>query len=237
MIQNKVLAVVAHPDDEVLGCGGTLARHAKDGADVNVLILADGVGSRFFNDNTMASKKEVTARENMTLRAAELMGIKKTIFLRLPDNKMDSIPLLDIIREVEDHIKQFCPNIIYTHHSGDVNIDHRLTHEAVITVCRPQPGFNVSTILCFESPSSTEWQPPKSNTPFAPDWFVDISGELDIKRKALKEYSSEVRQWPHTRSEEAVVSLARWRGASVGVAAAEAFVLARHIEKVRLNNL
>ena len=171
----------------------------------------------------------LSKREAMACRAGTLIGIKDFFFLCLPDNKMDSIDFLDIVQQLEPYLEQIMPDIIYTHHAGDLNIDHRLTHQAVMTACRPQPDFCVSAILCFEIPSSTEWQPPDSNIAFCPNWYVDISDTFDIKTAALKEYASEIRQWPHARSIEAVHSLNRWRGASVGVNAAEAFVLARHI--------
>jgi N-acetylglucosamine malate deacetylase 1 len=223
----NIFAIVAHPDDEVLGCGGTLARHAKNGDSVSVLFLADGERSRLSNPKEEHVK--VSAREVMARKTGDIIGIEDMFFLCLPDNKMDTVPFLDIVQQIEPYVQSVCPNIIYTHHAGDLNIDHRLAHQAVITACRPQPGSNVSTILCFETLSSTEWQPPDSNTPFCPNWFVDISGTLGIKTAALEEYKSEIRQWPHARSIQAVQALAKWRGSSIGVNAAEAFMLARHI--------
>jgi N-acetylglucosamine malate deacetylase 1 len=223
----NIFAIVAHPDDEVLGCGGTLARHVKNGDSVSVLFLADGEGSRL--SNSQADQTKASSREAMAHKAGDTIGIKDRFFLCLPDNKMDSVPFLDIVQQIEPYVKRIRPKIIYTHHAGDLNIDHRLTHQAVITANRPQPGSNVSTILCFETPSSTEWQPPGSDTPFCPNWFVDISSTLGIKIAALEEYAPEVRQWPHARSIQAVQALAKWRGSSIGVNAAEAFVLARHI--------
>ena len=224
---NNVLVIVAHPDDEILGCGGTLAWHVKNGDNVFVLFLADGEGSRHTAQYNVNNK--YSAREKMANNAADIIGIKETSFLRLPDNRMDSIPLLDIVQKIEPYIQQQSPNFIYTHHSGDLNIDHRMTHQAVMTACRPQPNFCVSSILCFEVPSSTEWQSPNSNTPFIPNWFVDISDTLKVKEEALKKYENELHSFPHARSWEAIKSLAKWRGASVGAEAAEAFVLTRHI--------
>lgn len=144
---------------------------------------------------------------------------------------MDGVDLLDVVKHVEELIASIDPRIIYTHHIGDVNIDHMMTQRAVLTACRPLPGSNVETILAFETVSSTEWMPPASGSAFAPNWFVDITDMLDKKLEALGAYESEMRDWPHPRSLKAVEHLARWRGASAGVEAAEAFVLLRQVVK------
>jgi LmbE family N-acetylglucosaminyl deacetylase len=133
-----------------------------------------------------------------------------------------------VAQSIEELISRHRPDTVFTHHAGDVNVDHRLTHEAVVVACRPQPDATVRTLLSFEVPSSTEWQPPGSAIAFAPNWFVDVSDTLEIKLAALDAYQAEMRAWPHPRSREGVLHLARWRGATVGVAAAEAFVLGRH---------
>ena len=142
---------------------------------------------------------------------------------------MDSIDLLDVVKEVEKKNEELKPDVVVTHHGGDLNIDHRIIHQAVITACRPQPGQTVKRILSFEVPSSTEWQSPSSGNPFVPNWFEDISDTLELKIKALEAYESEMRKWPHARSIKALEHLARWRGASVGAEAAEAFMLVREI--------
>ena len=144
---------------------------------------------------------------------------------------MDSIDLLDIVQFIEQQINQFTPDMILTHHAGDLNIDHRLVHQAVMTACRPQPGHCVKTILFFEIQSSTEWQTPASAAVFAPNWFVDISDYLNLRTRALEAYSDELRPWPHSRSLQAIEHLARWRGATIGVDVAEAFMLGRNILK------
>jgi LmbE family N-acetylglucosaminyl deacetylase len=137
--------------------------------------------------------------------------------------------LLEIARAVEHLVAMYQPAIVLTHHAGDVNIDHRRIHEAVVTACRPQPGNPVRTVLTFEVASSTEWQFPGSAPVFAPSWFVDISDTLAVQQAALAAYAEELRPWPHPRSPEALRDRARWRGASIGVEAAEAFMLCRHI--------
>lgn len=233
-MKRKVLVVAAHPDDEVLGCGGTIAWHRKRGDDVHVAILAEGVTSR----QTVRSKEQDQAAlsdlAQAAARANQILGVdpaKALTFLEFPDNRMDSVDRLEVIKAVEELVIREKPSLIYTHHSGDVNVDHRRIHEAVITAARPQPGSIVEMLLFFEVPSSTEWQPAGSAPYFMPNWFTDISSLLEVKLEALRAYSSEMRQWPHARSIEALEHLARWRGASVGVEAAEAFMLGRCIQR------
>lgn len=223
----SVLILAAHPDDEVLGCGGTIAKLASEGATVHVAFLADGVFSR--TGEQAVQKLELTARRTAAQNACEILGVKSVSFGDFPDNRMDSIPLLDITQAAETHIAKHQPEMIFTHHAGDVNIDHRRLHEAVVTACRPQQGHPVKTLLCFELPSSTEWQLPGSAPAFAPNWFVDISETLERKLAALEAYATELRAWPHPRSRQGVTHLAHWRGATVGVDAAEAFMLGRQL--------
>lgn len=223
----SILIVAAHPDDEVLGCGGTIAKLADEGACVHVAFLADGVFSRDAEKDDQQS--ELAHRRLATQRACDILGVKSIFFGDFPDNRMDSIALLDIIKPVEALITKYQPDTVFTHHAGDVNIDHRRTHEAVVTACRPQSGMPVRTILSFEVPSSTEWQLPGSAVVFAPNWFVDISVTLERKLAALDAYAHELRSWPHPRSRQGVEYLARWRGAAVGADAAEAFVLGRNL--------
>jgi LmbE family N-acetylglucosaminyl deacetylase len=226
---NKVLVVAAHADDEVLGCGGTISRHVDDGDQVAILFLADGEGSRF--DVTEQHEKENSFRELSARTASKVLGVNDVFFERFPDNRMDSIDLLDVVKKIEYYIESISPDTVYTHHYGDLNLDHRLTHQAVMTACRPQPNFSVSSILCFEVQSSTEWQTPSQNTYFIPNWFVNITNYVKTKHKALSQYANEMHKFPHARSFETVECLNKWRGSSVGVDAAEAFFLARHILK------
>ena len=226
-IHADVLVVAAHPDDEALGCGGTIARWASDGAKVHLAFLADGVGARGGVDDTVPGN--LNDRRDAAYRAGEIMGAATVHFDDFPDNRLDSVPLLDITQRVEALIERYQPDTVLTHHAGDLNIDHRRVHQAVMTACRPQPGHPVRTILCFEVPSSTEWQVPGGAEPFVPNWFEDITETLPQKLKALEAYGMEMREWPHTRSIKAVEHLARWRGATVGVEAAEGFMVARCI--------
>jgi LmbE family N-acetylglucosaminyl deacetylase len=222
-----VLVLGAHPDDEVLGCGGTMAKLAGEGRDVHIALVADGVGSRDRTSERAAAALE--RRRKAAREAARILGARTAAFGDFPDNRMDGVDLLDIIRHVEDLIAIHQPEIVLTHHAGDLNLDHRRLHEAVVTACRPQRGHSVRTLLFFEVPSSTEWQPPGSAAPFVPNWFVDISATFALKQKALRAYAMEMREWPHPRSFKGVEALARWRGATVGADAAEAFILGRNL--------
>ena len=221
------LVIAAHPDDEALGCGGTMARWAKEGINVHLAFLADGVGARGEVDDT--EQGALDDRRDAAYRAGEIMGAASIHCDDLPDNRLDSVPLLDITQRVESLIERYQPDTVLTHHAGDLNIDHRRVHQAVMTACRPQPGHSVRTILCFEVPSSTEWQVSGGGEAFVPNWFEDITETLPKKREALEAYATEMRDWPHARSIKAVKHLAGWRGATVGVEAAEAFMVARCI--------
>lgn len=225
--KSSVLVVAAHPDDEVLGCGGTLARLSSDGHAVHVLLLADGESSR--SGAAPASGKLIEVRNAAASEACRILGCASVTIEQLPDNKLDTVALLDIVKLIERSISDVQPGIVFTHHSGDVNVDHRMAHDAVLAACRPQPGHPVKELYFFEVPSSTEWRPPGSAEPFLPNRFVDISQTLSAKLAALGAYAAELRSFPHPRSIEGVTALARWRGATVGVAAAEAFVVGRQI--------
>ena len=221
---NNVLIIAAHPDDEVLGCGGSIARLTSQGSQVKVLFLADGVSARGSTDT-----RELQHRHKAAKEAAGYLGIAHVDFDVFPDNQLDTVPLLSIIKKIEEEIITYQPDTVFTHHAGDLNIDHQLVHQAVVTACRPQPNHPVKTLLFFEIPSSTEWQSPHSAPIFAPNWFMDISETLTIKLQALEAYDEEMRAFPHPRSPKAIETLAHWRGATVGVAAAEAFMLGRQI--------
>ena len=230
MIVNKtILIVAAHPDDEVLGCGGTIARHSDAGDQVHVLIVAEGATSRQQQRNRNQASDELSGLAQAAQQAGVILGALGVELLDLPDNRLDSLDRLDLIKQIELRIERHQPQVVYVHHAGDLNIDHRRLHEAVVTACRPTPGQPVKRLLSFEVASSTEWQPPGSAPAFQPNWFVDITAQWPRKREALEAYASEMRPWPHARSIEALEHLARWRGAQVGVAAAEAFCLLRHL--------
>lgn len=226
-MKRRVLVVAAHADDEVLGCGGLLARHADSGDDTAVMFLTDGTGSR-----RDAGDENAERRREAMLSALSILGVGHHKLCQFPDNALDSVPLLDVVRAVED----FCgdwglPEVLYVHHGGDLNVDHQVARRAALTCFRPQPemGGRPASILAFEVLSSTGWAGSDPAAGFIPNVFNDISETLARKLAALRAYSEEMRPWPHARSLEAAEALARFRGATVGLEAAEAFVLERSI--------
>lgn len=223
----KVLIVAAHADDEILGCGGTMAKHTDAGDHVAVLFLTDGVGARGTGD---ADSQNVVLRDQAAERALAIVGAKLLKRLNFPDNAMDSVSRIDVIQAVEKEISAYKPDTVYTHHGGDLNIDHRRALEAVMTACRPQPGTHIKAIYSFEVASSTGWQGMSLCNSFVPNHYVEITEQLERKMEALRAYEEEMRSFPHARSVEALEYQARWRGSQVGVAAAEAFVLERAIQ-------
>jgi len=225
---SRIAVIAAHPDDEVLGCGGTLARLTREGHQINILLMADGERSRENAEQSIDSAL-LSARNIAAERACKILGCTSVKALNLPDNRLDGLDQLDIVKQIEHFIERYQPSTVFTHHAGDVNIDHRVVHDAVIVACRPQPEHPVKELLFFEVPSSTEWRPPGSAVTFTPNVFFDISQTLDLKLKALQIYEKELRNFPHSRSLKAIEALARWRGATVGVEAAEAFILGRKL--------
>lgn len=222
-MSKRVVVVAAHADDEVLGCGGTLARHGAEGDYVHAIYLADGESSR-----KDADADKLFSRRKAAERARAILGIQSADYFDFPDNRMDGVTLLDIVQKLEAALMQLRPDIIYTHHYGDLNVDHRVTHQAVMTSCRPQPGSSVKEIYAFEVVSSTEWAA-RTERPFLPVHFVDIGPFLISKLSALEAYGKEMREPPHSRSLVHIEALARHRGCSVGLGAAEAFMALRSI--------
>ncbi len=223
----NILVVASHPDDEVLGCGGTLYNLKKKGAKISVLFLSDGESSR----KHPKINKLILERKKQATEAARILGVQKIFFGNFPDNSMDSVPLLKIIQFIEKHIKKIKPDTIFTHFESDLNVDHQITSKAVITACRPIKNQTVKSILFFEILSSSEWNISIKNKSFKPNYFVNISKSIKFKLKALKQYKREMRTWPHPRSIEGVKLLSKTRGSSVGLSNAEAFILGRYVEK------
>ena len=220
MAQN-ILVVAAHPDDEILGAGATLAKHVVNGDNVYCLILGQGQMSRIGAVADMVSSLQVDARAS-----GKCIGFKEVYFADFADNAFDTVSLLAITQEVEKYFKQIKPDKVYTHYENDLNIDHRLTFQSVLTASRPCTDFFPKEILTFESLSSTEWQSNQGMT-FAPNVYVDVSDTIDKKIDALKEYKTEIRDYPHPRSEEGMKILAKYRGLASGLKYAEAFYLIR----------
>jgi N-acetylglucosamine malate deacetylase 1 len=216
-----VAAIFAHPDDEILGCGSTLALHAAAGDEVRILLLSSGVGAR-----GTQSKGEVSARVSAAHEAAEIVGASSVSIGAFSDNEGDRWPLLEVVRYIEAFLSEFRAATVYTHWAGDLNVDHRITHQATVTALRPLPGRAPLTILACEVPSASEWG---TQGAFTPTEFVDISRTFDNKRRALNCYVKEMRTAPHPRSFEGVETLARLRGMQSGFPHAEAFQTVRRV--------
>ncbi len=227
---NKILVVVAHPDDEVLGCGGSMARFALEGNDVYTLILGEGITSRDKKRMRVKRDSEVAELKKTAEDANKILGAKKVYTFDFPDNRFDTIPLLDIIKTIEKIKEDIKPDIVFTHHYGDLNIDHQITFKAVITAFRPAVDESVKELYSFEIPSSTEWNAPSSLTHFMPEYFVDISKTIKLKVRAMKEYKCEIREYPHMRSVESIEIKAKQWGIQVGLETAEAFEVIRLIK-------
>jgi len=217
----NVLVLAAHPDDEVLGCGGTMARLAAEGCRVSVAILGQGAAARFA-PGSPAAAAEVEALQERSRQAARILGAAEVRHFGLPDNRFDSLVLLDVVRLLEALGDELMPEVVYAQHGGDLNVDHAVTFRAALTAFRPLPGSAVQALYAYEVASSTEWAFAQFDPAFRPDTFVNVTGFLDLKLKALAAYEGEMRAFPHPRSERAVRAQAELRGAAVGVPAAEA---------------
>ena len=220
----KILIIASHPDDEILGCGATVARLIKEGAEGHALILGEGVTSRWENGTKYRNENELIKLQSQCKLANDLIGIKNVEFFYLQDNKFDSISLLDIIKIIEKIINIIKPNIIFTHFRNDLNIDHRITYQAVITATRPMGDCPVKEIYSFEVPSSTEWAFPTS---FSPNVFYDVGKTIDLKLEAMNCYFSELREYPHPRSSLGLMTNASYWGMKIGCKYAEAFEAVR----------
>ena len=235
----NILIVVAHPDDEVLGMGATILRHATQGDKITVAYLATGITSRYDSNyqnvrsyesnkkQQLNTKSQIDELRKDAKKACNILKVKKNIFFDFPDNEMDSVPLLKIVKTVEKLVKEIKPDRIYTSHYGDLNVDHRRVFEATLTACRPF-SFSVKEIICFEILSSTEWS---FSYDFKPNYFINIEKELTSKIKAMKIYKNEIRKFPHPRSLENIkISANRW-GTICNFIAAEPFEIVRKFEK------
>ena len=226
----RILTIAAHPDDEILGCGGAMAAHASRGDQVSIVILGEGLTSRA-STRAQADLAALPDLRRDARAAASAIGVSDLTLLDFPDNRFDSVDLLDVIKAVEAVKARVGPDVLYVHHWGDLNVDHRVTFEAVMTAFRPLPGEPAVAIYAFEVPSSTGWGAPSAASAFVPTHFVDIGPLVDKKIEAMESYVSERRGWPHPRSPEALRAYARYRGAQVGVEAAEAFVTVRTVTR------
>jgi LmbE family N-acetylglucosaminyl deacetylase len=219
----RILVFAAHPDDEVLGMGGTIARHAVRGDAVRVVCVTDGSSTQYPGD---AGRREQKNREARA--AAETLGVREYVHLDLPDMRLDTLPHVEINRVVEEHVQAQRPEVVYTAHP-DVNRDHRMLFDSVAVATRPAPDQPARRILTYAPTSSTEWTPAATNW-FVPNWFVDITDTLARKLDAFACFETEQRPYPHPRSTRALEAHAEFFGATVGCEYAEPFVLVRSIE-------
>ncbi len=219
----KVLVLAAHPDDELLGLGGTVARHADAGDEVIGVVASEGATSRYASEAAPALEASCRA-------AAEILGIREVRFLGFADQRMDTVPLIEVTQRIEAVVREVRPDTVYTHHWGDLNRDHRVVCEAAQVACRPVGGDYPRRVYCFETPSSSEWSAPDPASQFVPTRFVDVTATIDRKLRAMACYASEARPAPHPRSLDALRARAALWGHTVGVAYAEAFVLLRQVD-------
>lgn len=218
----SVVIVAPHPDDEVLGCGGVMARHAAAGDDVHVVIVTRGASDLFSDESIEQTRRELRA-------AHDVLGVRKVEFLDFPAPRLDTVPQQELADSLRDVFRTAAAKTLYLPHRADLHNDHRLIFLASLVAARPIRGSTVKKILCYETLSETEWAAPFGDEAFTPTHFVDISDTLEKKLEAVACYRSQLEPAPHPRSVDSVANLARYRGASAGLAAAEAFVLVREI--------
>jgi len=235
----NVLVIAAHPDDEVLGVGGTIKKLSRQGHSVKIIIMATGIKARrsssysnthdyeIEHDTEREMNEQIKLLRKESAKAAKILGADSIEFLDFPDNEMDTVSLLKVTKSIEKQISHFKPEIIYTHTNFDVNIDHRICYNATLAATRPQKGTSIKQVISYEVPSSTEWYFPSS---FSPNVFVDISKEISFKKRALKEYKKELRTFPHPRSIDAIDFVSKRWGSVAGFKNAEAFYLIRKLE-------
>lgn len=228
----KILIVAAHPDDELLGLGASMHHLIKQHhVSVDLVILGEGITSRADTRDADKWQKELEIHRKNILEAGNCIGYSSISTYNFPDNRFDSVALLDIVKVIEKEKKKSNPDVIFTHHEGDLNIDHRRTYDAVITACRPMEDEQVKTIIAFETPSATEWQASADKRPFAPNVFFTVTEEdLQAKINGMEKYRFEKRAYPHPRSPKALRLRAQYTGMTIGREYAEPFCLIRHIE-------
>jgi N-acetylglucosamine malate deacetylase 1 len=220
--QQTILVIAPHPDDEVLGVGGAIARFASEGSDVYVVVVTKGYPPQFDENLYQEVRREALA-------AHQLLGVKETIFLNLPAAGLDTIPHRDVNSELVEVFKEVQPTILYIPFNGDMHLDHQVVFLSSLVASRPINPYAPKIIYCYETLSETNWNAPYLTPSFVPNCFVDISAHLETKMQAMKQFASQIQPFPHERSEESLRALATLRGSQVNCFAAEAFVLVRQV--------
>ncbi|MCH5259491.1 MAG: PIG-L family deacetylase [Lachnospiraceae bacterium] len=224
----KVLVVAAHPDDEVYGMGGTMAKLAAQGHEVHVLIVTDGCTAQYADRPDLP--RIIKRKRDEALEANQLLGVQQVHFGIFPDMRLDTVPHVEVNRLIEETVDAVQPKAVYTHFYGDVNLDHQMVYRSTLVAVRPVPGQCVRELYCYRVPSSTEWSPQLGHTVFLPNVMTDISGFEDVKERALLAYQTEARAYPHPRSPRYIRETDQARGLEWGLGPAEAFWLLRKIK-------
>tara|TARA_B110000014_G_C20092908_1_gene572424 strand:+ start:513 stop:1229 length:717 start_codon:yes stop_codon:yes gene_type:complete len=237
----RILVLSAHPDDEILGVGGTIKKNIDQNNEIKIAIMATGIFSRRnsnfknsfeYDSDTKAQKimkKELKTLRSNALKASKVLGVSDIDFYDFPDNEMDKVSNLEVTKSIEKIIHNFKPEVVFTHSNTDLNLDHRIIHNATLTATRPTPNSSVKEVISYEVPSSTEWN--FSTPTFSPNLFIDISKELKFKLKAMSQYKTELRKFPHPRSLEGIETIAKRWGTVCGSKSAEAFSVVREIRR------
>jgi LmbE family N-acetylglucosaminyl deacetylase len=218
----QVLVIAAHPDDEVYGMGGTIAKLSSQGHEVYILFVTEGCSAQYPNNPNIIEEKKQDA-----LKCKQILNIKEVFFGNLPDMKLDGVPHVEINAVIEEAVNTIRPDIVYTHNKGDVNKDHRLVYESTLVACRPTAGKCVKKLLSYQVPSSSEWCSSRADEIFTPNVFEEIEDYAEIKHRAILAYQTEIREYPHPRSLEYITLWDRSIGMKVGLKQSEGFQLIR----------
>ncbi len=226
---NKIMIVAAHPDDDILGCGGIMQKYSKSGSIIKVIFIGEGSSCRFEKPDSKDALKEIEKRNEDGRNALNFLGIEKYEFYNLPCGRLDQVPQIEINKILEKEISDFKPDSVFTHSKCDANNDHKIIFESTIVATRPNSKFTVEKLYSYEVLSSSEWN---FGSTFAPNFFEQLSKEnIEKKIQAMQFYDSELQPFPHPRSEEGISTLASFRGIQSGFKYAEAFRLIRKIQK------
>jgi LmbE family N-acetylglucosaminyl deacetylase len=228
-MNKRILICVAHPDDETIGCGGAIAHHVKNKDKVFCIYMTNGVGAR----HSKTKDKLIHQRRKNSLLAEKILGFKwlSDYCGDFPDNGMDKVKLLDVVKKIEKAKKKIMPHIIYTHNPHDLNVDHKIVAEATLIAFRPQAKEVWKKILAFEIPSSTDFAYFKKNKTFQPNYFLDIKKFWKKKKKALQAYKTEIKKFPNSRSLKGIEILSKFRGMQNGLSQAEAFQILKELNR------